>query len=331
MSLLEAGTEGVFRELDAIGIDVLWHPSTSEQSSEETLDLLHALREGKRPLDLLCVEGCVVRGPSGTGRYQMFGGAGHDGRAHDGTARDGAGRSMMHWIEALAARAGDVVAIGSCAAFGGVPAAGENLLDACGLQFEGDRSGALLPESFVARNGLPVVNISGCAPHPGWMMETFEALVRGELRRDDLDGFHRPRFFTDHLAHHGCNRNEFYEFKASARVLSARGCLMEDLGCKATQAAGDCNMRLWNGSGSCTNAGYACIDCTAPGFEGHEGFMQTPKVAGIPVGLPSDMPKAWFVALAALSKSATPRRVRTNAESAWVVVPPVGAKRTGRE
>ena len=31
-----------------------------------------------------------------------------------------------------------------------------------------------------------------------------------------------------------------------------------------------------------------------------------PKIAGIPVGLPSDMPKAWFMALASLSKAATP-------------------------
>jgi hypothetical protein len=38
-------------------------------------------------------------------------------------------------------------------------------------------------------------------------------------------------------------------------------------------------------------------------------------VAGIPIGLPTDMPKAWFVALASLSKSATPTRVKRNATS----------------
>ncbi|MGY4281853.1 hypothetical protein ACVWXO_001073 [Bradyrhizobium sp. LM2.7] len=53
------------------------------------------------------------------------------------------------------------------------------------------------------------------------------------------------------------------------------------------------------------------------------------KLAGIPVGLPTDMPKTWFVALAA-SKSATPRRVRLNATADYVVVPPgrPTAKRT---
>jgi ferredoxin hydrogenase small subunit len=34
------------------------------------------------------------------------------------------------------------------------------------------------------------------------------------------------------------------------------------------------------------------------------------------------MPKAWFVALASLSKSATPRRVKVNATSDRVLLPP---------
>jgi len=85
---------------------------------------------------------------------------------------------------------------------------------------------------------------------------------------------------------------------------------------------GDCNQRAWNGGGSCTEGGFACIACTAPGFENTRGYLATPKVAGIPVSLPLDMPKAWFVALAALSKSATPSRVRENARAERPVVPP---------
>ena len=61
--------------------------------------------------------------------------------------------------------------------------------------------------------------------------------------------------------------------------------------------------------------GFACISCTSPGFESIRNLHVTPKVAGIPVGLPLDMPKAWFMTLAALSKSATPERVRKNAEA----------------
>jgi Ni,Fe-hydrogenase I small subunit len=129
--------------------------------------------------------------------------------------------------------------------------------------------------------------------------------------------------YADHLVHHGCTRNEFYEYKASARRPSDLGCMMEHLGCLGTQAHGDCNTRLWNGQGSCTRGGYACINCTAPEFEepGH-AFADTPSIAGIPIGLPSDMPKAWFVALASLSKAATPERLRRNAVTDHLAVPP---------
>ena len=73
--------------------------------------------------------------------------------------------------------------------------------------------------------------------------------------------------------------------------------------------------------------GYACVACTEPGFQepGH-AFLATPKVAGIPIGLPTDMPKAWFVALASLSKSATPRRVKVNATSDHLQVKPATRK-----
>jgi len=142
----------------------------------------------------------------------------------------------------------------------------------------------------------------------------------GAPRLDDLA---RPRLYTDHLVHHGCSRNEYFEYKASAEQPSDLGCMMENMGCLGTQARADCNIRPWNGTGSCTDGGYPCINCTAPEFEepGH-GFLETPKVAGIPIGLPTDMPKAWFVALASLAKSATPERVRANSVADHVVDSP---------
>ena len=114
-----------------------------------------------------------------------------------------------------------------------------------------------------------------------------------------------------------------YEYKASARAPGEIGCMMEHMGCIGTQAVGDCNIRPWNGGGSCTAGGYACIACTAPEFEEpRHPYADTPKIGGIPVGLPSDMPKAWFMALASLSKAATPERIRTNATADRISVPP---------
>lgn len=310
MSALGADDAGLVAALANFGIGFVWHPSLSMESGAEALELLQGAAEGRVTVDALCVEGAVMTGPDGSGRFQML---------------SGTGQPMARWISRIAAHARHVLAVGSCAAFGGIPSAanGPDPGGAVGLVQGGADHGGLLGPGFRSRSGLPVINVAGCAPHPGWLVETLAALALGQLRADDLDSQGRPRLFADHLAHHGCSRNEFYEFKASAAQSSDRGCLMENLGCKATQAPGDCNIRRWNGHGSCTDGGFACVNCTTPGFQDPGfPFLTTHKVAGIPVGLPVDMPKAWFVALAALSKSATPRRVRDNAHADHVLVPP---------
>ncbi|EGV30006.1 NADH ubiquinone oxidoreductase 20 kDa subunit [Thiorhodococcus drewsii AZ1] len=308
MSLLNAESPELPGLLDAAGLRLIWHPSLSEASGDEVVSCLERLERGDEPLDLLCVEGALLRGPNGSGRFHLL---------------SGTDRPMIDWVQSLAARARCVVAMGTCAAYGGITAGADNPTDACGLQYEGVHPGGLLGADFRAVGGLPVVNIAGCPIHPNWVGETLAALALGALVESDLDPYQRPRMFYDHLVHHGCPRNEFYEYKASALEHSDLGCLMEHLGCLGTQAHADCNTRLWNGQGSCTRGGYACINCTAPEFEepGH-GFQQTPSVAGIPVGLPTDMPKAWFVALASLSKAATPQRLRLNATADHLVVPP---------
>ncbi|MGQ0709967.1 MAG: HupU protein [Rhodoferax sp.] len=316
MSLLCADTQDFAGLLRANGLNLLWHPALSMEDTGGLSTVLDDCLQGRTRLDVLCVEGAMLRGPAGSGRFHLLGGT---------------GRPMVEWVRALAPLAQQVLAIGSCAAWGGVTASGANPTDACGLQYEDERPGGALGSGFRARSALPVVNVAGCPTHPDWVLETLMTLANGSLGAQDLDPLARPRFYADQLAHHGCTRNEYYEYKASARQPSELGCTMENMGCKGTQAHADCNTRLWNGRGSCTRAGYACISCTEPGFQnpGHP-FHATRKLAGIPVGLPTDMPKAWFVALASLSKSATPKRVKTNAESDHVVVPPVVRKTGGR-
>lgn len=313
-SLLGAESRaGVFAQLAASGIELVFHPAVSEASGDEFLALLADAAAGRRPFDILCVEGALLRGPQGSGRFHLL---------------SGSGRPVIDWVRELAAQARYVLAIGTCTAFGGINAAGDNVTEACGLQFDGEAPGGLLGERFRAASGLPVINVAGCPTHPGWVVDTLLSIAAGALGADDLDAWQRPRFYAEQLVHHGCAKNEFYEFKASAQKHSDLGCLMENMGCKGTQAHADCNLRAWNGVGSCIRGGFACIACTEPGFEepGHP-FMETPKVAGIPIGLPIDMPKAWFVALAALSKSATPKRVRENARADHPVVAPALGKR----
>lgn len=308
MSLLCADSADFFGSLEDAGINMLWHPSLSVETGADALQILQACANGEVPLHALCIEGSMLCGPNGSGRFHMLAGT---------------GKPMIEWVAALAAKADYTIAVGTCAAYGGITAAGVNPTDACGLQYDGDQPGGLLGVAYRSRAGLPVINISGCPTHPDWVTETLMALAAGMFDASQIDALGRPRFYADQLVHHGCTRNEFYEFKASAEKPSDLGCMMEHMGCKGTQVHADCNTRLWNGDGSCTRGGYPCISCTEPGFEepGHP-FNATPKIAGIPIGLPTDMPKAWFVALASLSKSATPKRVRQNATADHRVVVP---------
>jgi NiFe hydrogenase small subunit HydA len=309
LSLLCAEAPDLISALDASRIRVLLHPSLSEAAGAEALKVIDDILDQSLPLDILCVEGAVMRGPAGTGRFHVAAGA---------------ARPMMDIAEQLAQRAGYVVAVGSCAAYGGITAAGDGAADACGLSHDGRSPGGLLGAAFRSLAGLPVINIAGCPVHPNWVVETLLQISLGSFTEADLDPWGRPAAIADNLVHHGCPRNEFYEFKASAEHLSELGCLMENLGCKGTQACADCNRRPWNGEGSCLKGGYPCIACTEPGFEspGHP-FFETPKFAGIPVGLPADMPKAWFVALACLAKAATPERLKKNATADRILVSPV--------
>lgn len=312
LSLLNAESPDLLTLLRRSGINLLGHPSLSEGGGDGLLSLYKKVIDRELKIDFLCLEGAVITGPNGSGRFHMLAGS---------------GRPMQEWIAELAACAEYVIAVGSCAAYGGITAGGDNPSEACGLQYEDGERGGLLGEGFRSAAGFPVINIAGCPTHPGWVTDTLQQLALGSFSVGDLDEFGRPRSYADHLVHHGCPRNEYYEFKASAGRPSELGCLMEHLGCLGTQAHADCNTRLWNGEGSCLRGGHACINCTAPGFQepGHP-FMKTPKVAGIPIALPTDMPKAWFVALASLSKAATPKRIKQNANSDHIRVPP-GQKR----
>ena len=128
LSLLNADCRNLFDTLRELGINLLWHPSLSEQSADEALAIIEACASGATRLDILCLEGSVLKGPFGSGGFHRRTGS----------------VSMMSMIERLARVAQHTVAVGSCAAFGGVTAAGINPADACGMQYDGDAQGGLL-------------------------------------------------------------------------------------------------------------------------------------------------------------------------------------------
>jgi NiFe hydrogenase small subunit HydA len=300
ISFLNADQPDILDGLGLARIRIVMHPSLTPESGAAAINVLEKCRDGAVKLDILAVEGAIHLGPHGTGRYFLFN-----------------GRPFKDWVSELAGAARYVVAVGTCASFGGIPAAGSNPLEAVGLQFLRGESGGLLGRTFASGSGLPVVNVAGCPAHPDWILETLMFIAAGNLKPEGLDRYNRPRLFYSKLAHHACPRNEYYEFKASAVAYSQQGCLFENLGCKATRCESDCNERLWLGRvGSCTRGGFPCVSCTSPEFpDGFTPYFSTEKIGDIPTTLPLDVPKAWYVGISGLSKLACPARLRANAVS----------------
>ncbi|HPY42467.1 MAG TPA: HupU protein, partial [Thiolinea sp.] len=115
MSLLNAEAPDLYQLFQLTNINLLWHPSLSEASNGECIALLNGILRDEIQLDVLCLEGSVICGPNGSGAFHML---------------SGTNKSMMQWLKDLSAKAQYVVAMGSCAAFGGITAAGENIAEA---------------------------------------------------------------------------------------------------------------------------------------------------------------------------------------------------------
>jgi len=300
ISLLNADQPDLPSALGILDINLLWHPSLSRDKGISVSELLDSIIKGDTPLHLLLIEGAVSTPSEDPAAGQWF-----------------MDRQFPDWVKALASQAEYTIAIGTCASFGGIPASKDNPTGAMGLQFNREEPGGLLGEGYRSRGGLPVINIPGCPAHPDWIIETLHLIVNGKLTFEALDAANRPFQFYNGLAHHGCPKNEFYEFKSSATEYGQIGCLFEFLGCRGTQCESDCNTRLWLGrTGSCTRGGFPCIACTSQEFpQAGSRFFSTELTGNVPRYLPRDVPKAWYIGITGLSKMATPERLKVNATS----------------
>jgi hydrogenase small subunit len=167
------------------------------------------------------------------------------------------------WIERLAPRAAAVLAMGTCAAYGGVPAMRGNPTGAMGLR---DRLGP----GWRSRAGLPIVNLPGCPVMPDNITETLLHLalfVAGVEPAPALDELGRPAWLYGRTVQEGCGRAGFAEQGEYAEEHGdPRGCLVK-LGCKGPVAQCNVPLRGWvSGVGGCPNVGGICIGCTMPGF-----------------------------------------------------------------
>lgn len=170
------------------------------------------------------------------------------------------GEKITEQILRAAQGARAVIAAGTCAVYGGIPAAENNPTGAIGV-----------PEFFKQNNiSKPIISVPGCPVHPDWLVGTLVHVLKFGIPQLDAQG--RPSVFFGRLVHDQCPRFADYERENFARTYGEPGCLFK-LGCVGPTTEADCATRLWNGGTNyCINAGAPCIGCTSEDFSRKASF-----------------------------------------------------------
>jgi hydrogenase small subunit len=166
------------------------------------------------------------------------------------------GASNLDTLMEAAKGAAAIVAIGSCASFGGLPKADPN------------PTGAKSVSDLV--KDKPVINVPGCPPIAVVMTGVLTYyLTFGKLPQ--LDALGRPVAFYGETIHDRCYRRPFYDQGKFAKTFDDEGarsgwCLYE-LGCKGPTTHNACATVKWNaGTSFPIQSGHGCLGCSEPDF-----------------------------------------------------------------
>lgn len=168
-----------------------------------------------------------------------------------------AGKTALEILHETAPHAGAIVAMGSCASWGGVAAAGPNPTQAKGIP-------ELLP-------GKKVVTIPGCPPNPYNLLSTVLYLLTFK-KLPDLDQKGRPKFAYSRLIHENCERRPHFDAGRFAYEFGddshRKGYCLYKLGCKGPETFANCPTILFGEAGSGSwpvGVGHPCFGCTEKG------------------------------------------------------------------
>lgn len=181
-----------------------------------------------------------------------------------------AGKPVLQHIKEAAKDALAIIAIGSCAAWGGVPSVGGNPTGARSLA-------EILP-------GMPVINIPGCPPNPHNFLATV-AYIMTYKKLPGMDKLNRPLFAYDRLIHENCYRRPHFDAGRFAREYGDYGhrhgwCLYH-LGCKGPETYGNCSILEFcdvGGNNWPVGIGHPCCGCNEKGIGFTKGIFQLATV-----------------------------------------------------
>lgn len=219
-------------------ISLRFHATLAAASGADSLGVLEAaIREGGY---LLAVEGSI---PARMPEACVVG-----------------GEPFTRQVVRAARNAKAVLAVGTCASSGGIPAAENNPTGAVGV----------IDHLAAEKIAAPVIALPGCPVHPDWLIGTLVHLL--EFGLPEVDEAQRPTMFFGRLVHDRCPRFADYEREKFAASFSDRGCFFK-LGCVGTTTHADCTLRQWNGGTNfCIKAGSPCVGCTSEAFARKASF-----------------------------------------------------------
>ena len=183
--------------------------------------------------------------------------------------------TMLEAVKQLAPGAAVTLALGTCAAYGGIPAA------------RGSQTGAMGVNGLLGRYGIhaPVINVPGCPPHPDWIVGSLllalQAIDAGMLEsflKLRLDSVGRIIWFYPNL-HINCPHLPDFERGHYCKTLTDKqGCRFA-LGCKGPRTGCTSWKTGWNGHVNWCIANATCVGCTSPEFpDGTSPFYENPEV-----------------------------------------------------
>jgi len=168
-----------------------------------------------------------------------------------------ANRTMQEHVMEAAAGAAAIIAIGSCASWGGIPSSGPNPTGAVGVQ-------KILTDKTV-------LNIPGCPPNPyNFLATVLHFITFGKL--PELDHKNRPKFAYSRLIHENCERRPHFDAGRFALEFGDEGhrqgwCLYK-IGCKGPETYANCPTILFGDVGPGAwpvGTGHPCFGCTEEG------------------------------------------------------------------
>jgi hydrogenase small subunit len=232
---------------------IIYNPVFAYETGEEFMRAWFDAAAGKLDPFILVLEGSVPNEEiNGDGHWAALG--------LDPATGDPI--STCTWIERLAPKAAAVMALGTCAAYGGIPAMRNNPTGAMGLR-------DYLGSNWVSRGGVPIVNVPGCPVQPDNITDMLLCMVlylAGMGPEIILDEQGRPERIFGRTVHESCDRAGLAEHGQFSEAHGDGRCLVK-LGCKGPVVKCNVPIRGWvNGVGGCPNVGGICMACTMPGF-----------------------------------------------------------------